>query len=81
MGPVLANLLKGEVTMMMDAMTNHLQHARAGTVIPIAVPMAARSSFMPEVPTFAELGLSEVEIMAWNGLFPRAGHRRQSSPG
>ena len=73
MSPVLADLLKGDVTMMMDAMTNHLHHAKAGNVVPIAVPMAKRSSFMPDVPSFAENGLPEVEIIAWNGLFAPRG--------
>jgi tripartite-type tricarboxylate transporter receptor subunit TctC len=69
MGPALADFLKGEVTLLMDGQTNHIRLAREGTVVPIAVPARTRSPFMPDVPTFAEAGLPDVEIVAWNGLF------------
>ncbi|KQP44279.1 ABC transporter substrate-binding protein [Pseudorhodoferax sp. Leaf274] len=35
----------------------------------LAVAQGARSPLAPEVPTLAELGYKDVEVVAWNGLF------------
>jgi tripartite-type tricarboxylate transporter receptor subunit TctC len=46
--------------------------ARDG-VRPIAVPMAARLSALPEVRTFAEQGIADFEFLSWNTFFVPVG--------
>jgi tripartite-type tricarboxylate transporter receptor subunit TctC len=46
-----------------------------GKVRALAVTGAARSSELPEVPSMAEVGLPDVNISLWSGLFVRAGTR------
>jgi tripartite-type tricarboxylate transporter receptor subunit TctC len=44
-----------------------------GKVRALAVTGTARSSELPEVPSMAEVGLPDVNISLWSGLFVRAG--------
>jgi tripartite-type tricarboxylate transporter receptor subunit TctC len=44
-----------------------------GKVRALAVTGAVRSSELPEVPSMAEVGLPDVNISLWSGLFVRAG--------
>jgi tripartite-type tricarboxylate transporter receptor subunit TctC len=45
-----------------------LPHIRAGRLIPIAVTVASRMSYMPDVPTLMELGLTGFSVGQWFGL-------------
>ena len=45
----------------------------SGKVTPLAVADKARSPLAPNVPTLAELGYKDVEVMAWNGIFAPKG--------
>jgi tripartite-type tricarboxylate transporter receptor subunit TctC len=46
---------------------------KAGTVRPLAVTTAKRSSAAPQVPTMAEAGLPGYETSTWGGLLAPAG--------
>ncbi len=46
-----------------------LQHLDSGKLRVLAVTSAKRSRFVPNVPTFAELGMPEVTGVDWYGLF------------
>lgn len=46
-----------------------LPHIRAGKLKALAVLSTKRVPQLPEVPTFAELGLKGVDVAAWQGLF------------
>jgi tripartite-type tricarboxylate transporter receptor subunit TctC len=48
------------------------QQVRAGSLRALAATSAQRSSFLPEVPTVAELGNPGYEIDVWFGLFAPA---------
>jgi tripartite-type tricarboxylate transporter receptor subunit TctC len=50
-----------------------LQHVKTGAVRPIAVTTDKRLSYLPEVPTIAELGYPGYEISSWQGMFAAAG--------
>ena len=41
--------------------------------MPIAVAGAERSRFLPDVPTFSEVGLGDFYVRTWFGLFAPAG--------
>ena len=50
-----------------------LQHVKTGAVRPIAVTTDKRLSYLPDVPTIAELGYPGYEISSWQGIFAPAG--------
>ena len=47
--------------------------AKAGKLRAIAVTTLKRSTVAPEVPTFAESGLTGYELGSWHGVFAPAG--------
>lgn len=67
------DLLGGQVDIMFDNMPSAIQHVRNGTLVPIAVTPAQRSSELPDIPTIAEAGLPGYEATSWFGLFAPAG--------
>jgi len=48
------------------------QQVRAGQLKALAVTSQQRSSFLPEVPAIAELGVAGYELDVWFGLFTPA---------
>lgn len=71
--PAITDLLGGHVPMMFDSTIAIVPHIKAGSVRPIAISSAERSPLLPDVPTFAEAGMPDVEAYAWYGMFVRAG--------
>lgn len=69
MAAIIPDLLSGTVATSMAVMGDVLPHIPGGKLRPLAVTSAQRSRFMPEVPTFAELGYGEVTGIDWYGLF------------
>ncbi len=69
MAAIIPDLLSGNVATSMAVMGDILPHISSGKLRPLAVTSAQRSRFMPEVPTFAELGYGEVTGIDWYGLF------------
>jgi len=72
MAPAITDLLGGHVPMMFDSTIAIVPHIKAGKVRPIAISSPERSALLPDVPTFAEAGLPDVEASAWYGLFAPA---------
>lgn len=68
MAAIIPDLLSGTVATSMAVMGDVLPHI-PGKLRPLAVTSAQRSRFMPNVPTFAELGYGEVTGIDWYGLF------------
>lgn len=72
-GPALADVLGGQVPMMFDNITPSLPHIRAGKLRPLAVTSRDRSPLLPDVPTLAESGLPDFEVVGWIAIFAPAG--------
>jgi tripartite-type tricarboxylate transporter receptor subunit TctC len=70
--PALPDLLSGRIGVMMADLAPVGQQVRAGSLKVLAATSAQRSSFMPEVPSVAELGNPGYEIDVWFGLFAPA---------
>jgi len=66
------DLLGGQVPAAVDAIADLTELHRAGKVKILASSGAARSTALPDVPTFSELGLKVVEAMGWFGFFAPA---------
>lgn len=71
-GPALPDLLSGRIGVMMADLAPVGQQLRAGSLRALAATSQQRSSFLPEVPTVAELGNPGYEIDVWFGLFAPA---------
>jgi len=68
-----ADVVGGQVQMMIDVMPNVLPLAVGGKLRALGVTTAARVAAAPEIPTIAESGLPGFEVSAWDGIFAPAG--------
>lgn len=73
---VLTALLRGDVQFALDVLTNTLPSIRQGGLRALAVTGDARSPILPEVPTFAEAGLTGLTLTSWGGFVAPAGTPR-----
>ena len=72
-GPMVTALLANEVQLLFANPPTVLAHIKSGRLRALAYNKAARASFMPDVPTMIEAGVSGMEIdPAWYGLFAPA---------
>ncbi len=63
-----SDLMGGQVQLMFEQMYSALPSIRTGKVRPLAVTASKRNNLLPEVPTMAEQGYPEVEVLNWQGL-------------
>ena len=68
-----ADLVSGQVQMMIDVMPNVYPLAKDGRIRGIAVSTAVRFPGAPELPTISESGLAGFESSAWDGVLAPAG--------
>lgn len=68
-----SDLVAGQVNLMFDALPVALGNVKAGKLKILALTGKTRHPNFPDVPTFAEAGLSEYAPTAWTGLFAPAG--------
>ena len=66
------DLIGGQVPVAIDAIADLTELHRAGKIRVLASSGATRSTALPEVPTFNELGLKNVEAIGWFGFFAPA---------
>ena len=66
------DLISGQVPAAVDAIADLTELHRAGKVTILASSGSKRSTALPEVPTFAELGVKDVEAIGWFGFFAPA---------
>ena len=71
--PLMADMLGNQVPAGLAGVNDFLENHRAGKFRMVAVIGDKRQAAMPEVPTFAELGLSGFEELAYYGLFAPVG--------
>lgn len=71
--PAMNDLIAGHVSGYMDPILGSLAQIRAGRIRPLAIASKSRSPHLPDVPTFAEAGLPDVELDTWYGLWGPAG--------
>jgi len=67
-GPALTELLSGQVQMTWNNLTSNLSMVQSGRLRALAVASPIRAPQMPEVPTFDELKLPDLNLTSWTGL-------------
>ena len=67
------DLIGGQVQIMLDTTSSAMGQVKAGKLRALAITTAKRSPELPEVPTVRELGMPDVEISSWYGLYTTAG--------
>lgn len=72
-GGALADLVAGHVQAMVVALQTAAPYVHGGKLRMLAVMSAERSPAFPDVPTLKELGLPDLEVETWYGMFAPAG--------
>jgi len=70
--PGVNDVLGGRVGVMLAAAPTVLPQIRAGKLRGIATTGARRSAYAPEIPTIAESGFPDFDVVIWNALFAPA---------
>lgn len=71
--PAINDVLGGHVPLTMVSYGPIAPYLQGGKLVPLAVADRVRSPLAPNVPTLAELGYKDVEVVAWNGIFAPKG--------
>src|SRR5688572_9274504 len=71
--PAVTDMLAGNIDAMFAIVPAVLPHVKAGKVRALAVTALERNQLVPDVPSVAELGLPQLESLAWNGLLAPVG--------
>ena len=67
-GPALNDTLGGQVSIFFDNLSSSLPHIQSGKLRALAVSSPARLDVLPNVPTFAEAGVPQLNDPSWFGL-------------
>ncbi len=68
-GPMMADLLAGNVDMAFDGMGTSANQIKGGKLRPLAVSSGTRNFVLPDVPTLKELGLRDFEVTSWYAMW------------
>lgn len=72
-GPAMNDVVAGHVPMTFNGLSASGPHIQDGRVRALAVTGEARASAFPDVPTFREIGLADVDVFTNWGVLTRAG--------
>jgi tripartite-type tricarboxylate transporter receptor subunit TctC len=72
-GPVVTDLLGGQVHLSIDAPSVTMQHVKAGKMKALALTGKSRIAALPDVPTFDEAGIPGVDASGFQGFVVPAG--------
>ncbi len=68
-GPLMVDLLAGQVDLAFDGMGTSSTQIKAGKLIPLAVTSRARNPVLPNVPTVGEAGVPGYEVRTWYAVW------------
>jgi tripartite-type tricarboxylate transporter receptor subunit TctC len=68
-GPMLNDIMGGQIHLIADPMASSLPLAAAGKIKALAVTSAKRVAAAPDIPTIAESGMTGFEFASWYGLW------------
>jgi tripartite-type tricarboxylate transporter receptor subunit TctC len=72
-GQVTIDLIAGRVDVYADAVGALMPQVEDGKIKALAVSSPQRPSYLPNVPSVGELGMPELDVATWAGLFAPAG--------
>jgi tripartite-type tricarboxylate transporter receptor subunit TctC len=75
-GPMMQDLIAGQVDMAFDGMSTSAPMIKAGRLKPLAVTTTQRSFVAPQVPTMQEAGLPNYVVTTWYALWAPHGTAR-----
>jgi len=67
-GPAIADMLGGQIQVLMPGLAAALPHIRAGKLRPLAITGLQRHPLQPDLPTFEELGYKGFDGVQWYGI-------------
>ena len=67
--PALIDIVGGHIPLALTAPTTAIPHAKAGRLRVLAVTSAQRSGALPDVPTIAESGAPDFDIVQWYAIW------------
>ena len=68
-GPMMADLLAGNVDMAFDGMGTSANQIKAGKLKPLAVTSGTRNPVLPDTPTLQELGMQDFDVTSWYAMW------------
>ena len=72
-GPAMADLVSGQVQFAFSSMAAAVPYVRDGHLRALATSSLKRSTLFPDLPTVAESGVANFDVLFWTGLFVPAG--------
>ena len=72
-GPMLIDLMSGQVNMAFDNLSAAIQHIKGGKLKALATTGSTRALSLPDLPTVQEAGLAGYDSTSWNAIFVPAG--------
>lgn len=70
--PALTDLIGGQVTFMFDSMPSSINLIKGGKLRALGVTSKARLGVLPDLPTFEEIGMPEINLTTWYGFWAPA---------
>ena len=71
--PALNDLISGQLSFMIENVPGTMPFVKGGKLRALAITSAQRSLLEPALPTMAESGVRDYEVVGWQGLFGVAG--------
>jgi tripartite-type tricarboxylate transporter receptor subunit TctC len=76
-GPLMVDLLAGQVDLAFDGMGTSSVQIKAGKLIPLAVTSVVRNPVLPDVPTVQQAGVPGYEVRTWYAIWALKGTPRE----
>jgi tripartite-type tricarboxylate transporter receptor subunit TctC len=74
--PAMNDLLAGQTQFIFNEVITAIPNVQAGKLKPLAVAYKTRAPWLPNVPTFAEVGFPGFEVTSWYAIVARSGTPR-----
>lgn len=66
--PAINDLLGGHISLILDPVITLAPHVKAGKLTALAVTSSKRIDIAPDIPSYREMGLKDMDITSWQGI-------------